>query len=386
MFSTLALTMLSGVSYARSIEYSTKVGNFSAYEGGLYQSVLDEENGALYVSSALGRPPINDSNILKVNSDSLKVEVDYAGKHFNNKTGVLASYGIDLDQKNSRVWITNTRQNTVSFHSADDLSKVTTYPEDSILGPRDIYVDQKTGYAYASAAKSDVVIAFNPENTEGAEKTYNLTELTGQDFSTVMSIVVDEEKQILYTASMKSGKAVALNLEDGTANAIDLGDAQSPSGLALDTKRNHLFVANQKSNDTVVVDVGSGEILKTVSGTTGALNAIYDSVYDVVYVSCRTGHAVAVIDAEDLSEITKLDVSTPNQATVDSKGNVYVTDKNKTGPGLYKFTPKKSADNSTGNSTSPSPSTTTSAALADGAVSLSVPVAAGVVAAAALFI
>lgn len=352
-----ALFLISGASAARDIHFDKQVGNFSEF-GGLYQSVYSEKDDVVYLTNSVGRPPVMISDLLAVDPTTLKVIQDrkpaIANATNGNYTGAnitqrYAVYGVSVDDKNGFVWTTNTRQGSVSYYKENNLTLGAQYPRNVLKQARDIYVNPDNQVAYAGDATSDVIAVFNPNKTNGAQQIINLTRAIGTPFVGVMSLVADEATNTLYTVSLKNALAASIDLNTHNVSSWVLGDVERPSGVAWDSKRSRLYVANQGSNNTVVLDPKSGQVIKSINVPTGPLNARYDPLYDVVYVACRTGKAVAVIDASDYSIIANLSVPVPNHISLGANGSVFVTDKSNSSL-FFKFTPHNASGNSSSGS------------------------------------
>ncbi len=91
---------------------------------GLYQSAYSAKNDALFVTSAVGRPPVTQSELVKVDPKTLEVlarvtpppapaPATRPGQE-PGEGGLHAVYGVAVDDANGTVWVTNTRQNTVA--------------------------------------------------------------------------------------------------------------------------------------------------------------------------------------------------------------------------------------------------------------------------------
>src|SRR3546814_12683168 len=80
----------------------------------------------LFVTSAVGRPPVKESALMKVNADTLKIEasVTPAADKTSDKGQIMAVYGVAVDDAAGTVWVTNTRANTVAVYKQSDLSLV----------------------------------------------------------------------------------------------------------------------------------------------------------------------------------------------------------------------------------------------------------------------
>lgn len=384
---SLAVLLLATGIEARTLTFESKSADFSKY-GGLYQSTYDKSNDRLFLTNSVGRPPVTQADLIEVDPKSLTVvkDVQPATVTVGNLTQRYAVYGVDYDEKNDRVWVTNTRQSTVAYYNGKDLSLGNQYPTGLQPGTRDVYVDQNTGLAYVSGSKFDVIDVFDASKTDSYTKSINLTDAMGKSFPGVMSLVADEVNNVLYTVSLKKPLAAAINLKDHSVKTFDLGpNVNSSLGVAWDTRREQLFVANRVSNNTVVLNPKTGKVVKSINLPGGPINARYDPLFDVVYVACRTGHSVAVIDPENYSIITHLNVTTPNHIEIAPNGDVYVTDKSPNSL-LYKFTPKNATSGKPSGAGASGSSKGTKPGVANAASAFQVPVALGAIAAAALLI
>ena len=77
--------------------------------------------------------------------------------------------------------------------------------------------------------------------------------------------------------------------------SYDLPGANGASGVAYDPANNRLFVANQSSNNAVVLDLGTGKVIADIPTGSQSLGAVYSNGY--VYVGNRTAGTVSVINA-----------------------------------------------------------------------------------------
>src|SRR5690606_26199198 len=107
---------------------------------GLYQTAYSAKNDVLFVTSAVGRPPVKESALLKVNPETLEIiaQVTPGGApgRGDREGGVYAVYGVAVDDENGNVWVTNTRQNTVAAYKQDDLSLVKQFEPGAVTHAR----------------------------------------------------------------------------------------------------------------------------------------------------------------------------------------------------------------------------------------------------------
>lgn len=399
MLNLAVSALISGASAARTVDFETKVGNLSEY-GNLYQSSYSANTNLVYVTSSVGRVPLKSSDLIAVDPDTLEIVQDRKpptqhpinGTKFN-VTQPYGVYSVSVDDKNNLVWVTNTRQGTVAYYKQDNLTIGNQYPVNIFSQSRQVYVNPKDHLAYVSDAREDVVAVFSPDNTSNYTKLINITQEIGTSFASVMGLTVDESSNTLYTVSLSEPLAAAIDLSTHEVKKYELGDsAKSSSDVAWDSKRSKLYVANQKTNNTIVLDPSSGKVVKSIDNIPGALSVAYEPTFDLVYVASRLGKFVAVIDPSDYSIIDHLDVPTPNEVSIGPDGSVFVTD-HSAASGFYKFTPKNgsSSSNSSSNSTGSTPSASSSSSssslpAANGANVFKYSVGAGIAGVAALLI
>lgn len=303
---------------------------------GLYQSALNPETNQLFATTAVGRPPVKESALLKLNGDTLELlqKVDAplvneeAAESDSDYGSRYAVYGIGLDNQRGLVWVTNTRQNTVSLYKQEDLSLVNTWPQGSVNHPRDVRVDETTGKAYVSGSGENLTV-FDASVTDKAAGTIAVGDAT-HTFGTVMSLDIDESTGKIYTVALNSATAASIDVRNGgTVAYFDLGDHVSrASGVAYDPVNKRIFVASQGTNNVVVVDETTNKILADIPTGAQALNVAYNPYNSYVYVSNRTGGTVTVIDSNTLKSVANLTAGTnTNHVSIGNNGVAYAVDK-----------------------------------------------------------
>src|SRR5262245_24175791 len=71
---------------------------------GLYQSAYSARNHVLWATSAVGRPPVTESHLLKLDPRTLKVKGSYTPPVTDTGTGaVQAVYGVAVDDEHDTV-------------------------------------------------------------------------------------------------------------------------------------------------------------------------------------------------------------------------------------------------------------------------------------------
>ncbi|WJY68460.1 hypothetical protein [Corynebacterium auris] len=268
-------------------------------KSGLYQTVYSAKENAIFVSRAVGRPPITDSSLIKLDADTLEVkkEADAAGVEGSTTGEKVAAYGLGLDDELGYVWVTNTRQNTVSVYEADDLSLVKVFDAGSANHARDIVVDPATHKAYVSIAAGN---SYRLEVFDGTTLTHeNPIEIA--DFGNTMSLHLNEETCELFTISLTQPKAAKIDLRDGNKTTVyDLpaDKVSRASGVTFDPKERNLYIASQGTGNTLIYNVDEKKVVGDVATGAGSINAAFDPKTRQVFVSNFNTNTISVISAD----------------------------------------------------------------------------------------
>lgn len=305
--------------------FKTTIGYLDA---GLYQSAYSAKENALFVTRSVGRPPIKESSLFKLDADTLGIQKEIMPEKDGDNIA-HAVYGIDVDDELGYVWVTNTRSNSVAIYSTKDLSLVHQFDKDVANHPRDVKVDPKTHKAYVSIPSGD---AFSIEVFDGNTKSKEGTIKLPAGMDNVMSLDLDAATGDLYAVSRSSGKAVKVETRNGNAITeyqLPEKDIPSAAGVAFDTKNHNLWVTSQDSSKVAVYNVDQKKTVAVKDTGAGALNAAYDPVNNLVYVINRGGGTVSVFNADTQERVANLDVvgSNANHVAADGRGNVYAVNK-----------------------------------------------------------
>ena len=298
---------------------------------GLYQSAYSAASNAVFVTAAVGRPPVTQSQLLKLDPKTLKVSARITPAKVPDAKGdaVFAVYGVGVDDANGTVWVTNTRQNTVAVYRQKDLSLVRQFDVGTVPHARDVVVDPRSGKVFASATGEDHLSVFDARSLQPLE---SITLASGVDDGkfTPMSLVLDEKAGKLFTVSIGTPEAAVIDTATGKVEkVIDLGNSVSASGVAYDAAKGQLYVASQGTDNLLIVDVASGKVVHDVAVGAGALNVAFDPIARLAYVTSRGAGTVTVIDG-DGKIVANLDGGTfPNHVREDGKGNVFAVNKSR---------------------------------------------------------
>ncbi|WP_353173516.1 YncE family protein [Paracandidimonas soli] len=298
---------------------------------GLYQVAYSSKNDRLFVTTAIGRPPVKESSLLKVNPATLEVEAsaEMALAKSRDDGHRLAVYGIGLDDANGNVWTTNTRDGAVAVYKQSDLSLVKQFDSGLVDHARDVAVDASTGKAYASMPMENKVAVFDIAKLEHLKDVEIDSLKRGAKFGTY-SLALDSKGGKLYTVSGSTNEAAVIDTKTDTVEKVFAIDGvRGAIGVAVDPASKRLFVAAQGSDNLAIVDLENGKTLHNVAVGAGALNVAFDTVTGHAYVTNRGAGTVTVVDVDGKIVANLPGGTFPNHATPDGKGAVYVVNKSR---------------------------------------------------------
>lgn len=297
---------------------------------GLYQSAYSPKNKVLFVTSAVGRPPVKQSQLVKVNPKTLAVEasVTPAAQKGRDDGQVQAVYGVDVDDKQGNVWVTNTRSSSVAVYSQKDLKLVKQFEDGVVSHPRDVVVDEKADRAYVSSPGADTLAVFD---------TKKLTQLDPIELQSktrnkpgTMSLVLDAEKDRLYTVSASTNELIIVDLKNDNAQTVfPVPGARGLAGVSVDSKNDQVYITAQGSDNLLILNAKDGSIQHDIKIGAGALNVVFDPKTSLAYVASRGAGTVTAVNGKG-EIVANLDGgSFPNHVSLDGEGNAYLVNKSK---------------------------------------------------------
>ena len=310
---------------------------------GLYQAGYSAKTDRVFVTSAVGRPPVTRSELVKVNAQTLAIEQRVTAPvapaaparpgapapAANALPGLYAVYGVGVDDANGNVWVTNTRQNTVAVYRQSDLAIVKQFEPGVVPHARDVLVDGVQGKAYATPVGEPQIAVFSTKTPAFLKNIPIQSTLRGpnaKDFSP-MSLALDTAGSRLFVVSGGGEVAIIDTKADKVEKVFAVETAVSASGIAYDAQTNRIFVAAQGSDNVVIVDAKTGKTLHDVKVGAGTLNVTFDAVKRVAYAANRASDTVTILDA-DGKILGNLDVgSFPNHIALDGKGTAFTVNK-----------------------------------------------------------
>lgn len=321
---------------------------------GNYQSTANSK-GEVFITASVGRPPIKESTLVKGHYDAsgkFVIDKQITPAAAADGKGVNGVYGVAVDDANGYVWVSNTRQNTISVYKQSDLSLVKQYPANAVTHARSMRVIGDSVYVTEAArGKGGGIKVFNAKQLDAAPTTIDLPE-----GAVPMDFDVDSVSGRLFTVDLKLNKAYVIDTKNSNqVTSYDLPGANGASGVAYDPANNRLFVASQSSNNAVVLDLSTGKVIADIPTGNQALGAVYSNGY--VYVGNRTAGTVSVINASSLKVEAILPTGTnPNHLSVNPDGSVNVLDKAASNNQIFRIARK----GATPTPTTPAPAPTAS--------------------------
>ncbi len=317
---------------------------------GVYQSAYSAKNKALFVTSAIGRPPVKESELAKLAPDSLDVVAkvtpgqapgrkDAQGKAQDG--GVFAVYGVGVDDANGNVWVSNTRQNTVAVYRQSDLKLVKQFEPGAIGHSRDVMVDEKNGKVFVNGAMSDKVAVFDartlqlaatlelkgpaPQRAAGGFPGRN----AGPAPFATMAMSFDKASGKLFVVG-SSGEVAVI---DAATNAVEktyaVKGVNGAIAIAYDGGTRRVFVGAQGTDNVVVANADNGEVIKDVKVGAGTLGLVFDPVRKLVYAANRGAGTVTVLDTDGTIVANLEGGPLPNHLSLAPNGVVYALNKGK---------------------------------------------------------
>lgn len=273
---------------------------------GIYQTAYSPASDAIFVTTAVGRPPVTQSELVKMDADTLEVlaratpgtapaRAPRPGQQARDP-GLYAVYGVGVDDATGNVWVTNTRQNTIAVYKQSDLSLVKQFAPDAVGHPRDVRIH--AGKAYVSASGEPMVAVFDAASMEPLPPIQIQSGKRGETFGGA-SLSLDAANNRLYVVSLSSAEVAVIDLATGQAGKVfPLPGARGAIGVSHDPATGRIYVAAQGTDNLLVLDGNDGTVIADTPIGAGALNVAFDPATKQAYVSSRGAGTVTVTDAD----------------------------------------------------------------------------------------
>ena len=218
-----------------------------------------------------------------------------SGYHLIKKVTVPGTGGWDyvtVDPDGRRVYIAHATQ--VEVLNADTFEQVGIIP--NVTGAHGVAVASEFGRGYASAGKSDSVIVFDLKTLKGLGEIRVGKKPDG--------IIYDPGTKHVFVMNGESDNTTVINAADGKiVGTIDLGSG--PEFAAADGKGS-LYVNLEEKAATAHVDLNSMKVMHAwpLAPCATPTAMAFDGASRRLFVGCRGGKMMAVLDADNGKVIT----------------------------------------------------------------------------------
>lgn len=314
----LSAAIISFVASIGNSVYAQEVSKNQYAGTGVYEAVIADKDGTIYVTSAGSRNEPGGA-IYKLHPGDLSIIDSIPLRE-------TPPFGIALNNKTNTLYTSNTRTNSVSAVDAKTgkvLAKISNGQEKSHT--RELIVDEDKNLIYVS----DVGDPSSIWVIDGKTNTYQYSlENIGK---TTTGLALSKNNDKLYVTNMGTNEIGVIDLESRKLEKSFPSGGESPVNLVVDHKNDRLFVTNQGSGTVSVLDVASGELIKSIETGKGAIGIAYDAKLNRLYSANRQTGTTTVIDAKDYKVLADLPTgSHPNNVKVSKKtGAAYVVNKTK---------------------------------------------------------
>jgi YVTN family beta-propeller protein len=288
---------------------------------GLYQSAYSERNDSLWATAAVGMPPapVTGSHLVKVDPDTLEVEAAYPVPVSENGTPE-AVYGIDVDDENNTLWVTNTRNDSVAVYSQRDGRHLVTLP--GAKHSREVVVDETRDLVWVTAYGTGELIAYDSD-------TFQEVRRVTVEGSGPTGLAVDERTGAVYAADYVNSRIIAV--EPGAEDPRLLPAGSGPLGIALSPDGRTAYTADQTTGTLTVVSLRTGAVTATVPTGAGAKSVDVSPRSGKVVVVNRLAGDVSVVDPRTAEVVATVPTGPlPNHVRVHG-GTAFVLDKSAAG-------------------------------------------------------
>ncbi|WP_431985149.1 YncE family protein, partial [Streptomyces qinglanensis] len=289
---------------------------------GLYQSAYSARNHVLWATSAVGRPPVTTSGLLKLDPHTLKVRAAYRPPVTDQQTGAVeAVYGVAVDDEHNTVWTTNTRNDSVAVYSQRGGKHLATLP--NVAHAREVVVDERHNTAWASGFGDGTLVAFDT-------RTYKEKRRVTVEGSSPAGLAVNERTGAVYAADLGGDRIIAVSPHSKEPKFVPTGDG--PISVALSRDGRTAYTANQAAGSVSVVNLRRGTVTRSVPTGEGTLSVAADPRTGRVVAANRTAGNITVLDPRRGTVVRTVATGpNPNHVTV-GHGSVYTVDKSHAGP------------------------------------------------------
>ena len=316
------------------------------YQGlpGQYQLAYAPATSTLFTSFSSGRPPILTGGLGSWNVSSAPSlasvyqfpTVDFTPRGATEPSGkqIASPYGVGYDEATGYLWVTQTRNSTVSVVDPSTKKVIWTSAEGEVDHPREVRIDSATGKAFVSGS-GGISVFDTTQHT--LVKKIEFTNAKGEP-DTAMNMHVDSADGKVYVPTLSAGTLKVINgktleVEKTIELHKDSADiALNASDVTIDKSLKEIYVSSQGDRKTgansgmTVYDLETGAYKKSIPFGKQALALTSDEARDLLYVTDYGTGNVGVIDARTgtvVSEVSTGATSGANDVLVTPDGSAY---------------------------------------------------------------
>lgn len=316
------------------------------YQGlpGQYQLAYAPATSTLFTSFSSGRPPILTGGLGSWNVSSAPSlasvyqfpTVDFTPRGATEPSGkqIASPYGVGYDEATGYVWVTQTRNSTVSVVDPSTNQILWTSAAGDVNDPREVRIDAASGKAYVSGSGGLTVF---DTATHALVKKIAFTDAKGEE-DIAMNFHVDSADGKVYVPTLSAGTLKVVNgktleVEKTIELHKDSADiALNPTDVTIDKSLKEIYVSSQGDRKTgansgvTVYDLETGAYKKSIPFGKQALAITSDEARDLLYVTDYGTGNVGVIDARTgtvVSEVSTGATSGANDVLVTPDGSAY---------------------------------------------------------------
>lgn len=316
------------------------------YQGlpGQYQLAYAPATSTLFTSFSSGRPPILTGGLGSWNVSSAPSlasvyqfpTVDFTPRGATEPTGkqIASPYGVGYDEATGYVWVTQTRNSTVSVVDPSTNQILWTSAAGEVNDPREVRIDAASGKAYVSGSGG---LSVFDTATHALVKKITFTDAKGEE-DIAMNFHIDSADGKVYVPTLSAGTLKVVNgktleVEKTIELHKDSADiALNPTDVTIDKSLKEIYVSSQGDRKTgansgvTVYDLETGAYKKSIPFGKQALAITSDEARDLLYVTDYGTGNVGVIDARTgtvVSEVSTGATSGANDVLVTPDGSAY---------------------------------------------------------------
>ena len=316
------------------------------YQGlpGQYQLAYAPATSTLFTSFSSGRPPILTGGLGSWNVSSAPslasvyqfptVDFTPRGATEPSSKQIASPYGVGYDEATGYVWVTQTRNSTVSVVDPSTNQILWTSAAGDVKDPREVRIDAASGKAYVSGSGG---LSVFDTATHTLVKKITFTDAKGEE-DIAMNFHIDSADGKVYVPTLSAGTLKVVNgktleVEKTIELHKDSADiALNPTDVTIDKSLKEIYVSSQGDRKTgansgvTVYDLETGAYKKSIPFGKQALAITSDEARDLLYVTDYGTGNVGVIDARTgtvVSEVSTGATSGANDVLVTPDGSAY---------------------------------------------------------------